>query len=70
MSRARRLVSKFVEDVSSETLVYCYRLSSPGDQNSEDLSSEMLDFTRPSLEDVSSETLGLTPPGCLGRCLT
>ncbi len=27
----------------------------------------MLDFTCPGLEDVSSETLGFTPPGCLGR---
>eukprot|EP00959_Pyramimonas_sp_CCMP1952_P079877 1670148-Pyramimonas_sp.AAC.1 len=43
--------------------------SSPGGQNSEDVSGEMLVITCPGLEDVLSETLGFTPPGCPGRCL-
>eukprot|EP00959_Pyramimonas_sp_CCMP1952_P123078 2572957-Pyramimonas_sp.AAC.1 len=47
-------------DVSSETLVLCYGSPSPGDLNSKDLSSEMLE--------VSSETLGFTPPGCPDKC--
>eukprot|EP00959_Pyramimonas_sp_CCMP1952_P043242 904832-Pyramimonas_sp.AAC.1 len=58
-----------VEDVSSETLVLCYRLSSPGDQDSEDLSSGLLVFACPGLEEVLSETLGFTPPGGPDRCL-
>eukprot|EP00959_Pyramimonas_sp_CCMP1952_P066726 1393014-Pyramimonas_sp.AAC.1 len=52
-----------------ETLVLRHRLSSPGGQNSEELQCEMLVFTRPGLEDFSSETLGFTPPGCPGRGL-
>eukprot|EP00959_Pyramimonas_sp_CCMP1952_P195116 4079960-Pyramimonas_sp.AAC.1 len=70
MSLAKRLFfSEFVEDVSSETLALCYRLSSPGDLNSEDVSSGLLVFTCPGLKDVSSETLGFTPPGDPDRCL-
>ena len=44
-------------------------LSSHGDLNSEDLSCEMLVFTCPGLEDISSETLGFTPLGCPDRGL-
>eukprot|EP00959_Pyramimonas_sp_CCMP1952_P238460 4982839-Pyramimonas_sp.AAC.1 len=58
-----------LKDVSSEASVLCYRLSFPGGQNSENLSREMLVFTCPGLEDVSSETRGFTPPGRPDRCL-
>eukprot|EP00959_Pyramimonas_sp_CCMP1952_P046438 969839-Pyramimonas_sp.AAC.1 len=70
MSRAKRSCVRNLSRTSREKrlfgVVHC---SSPGDQNSEDVSIELLVLTCSDLEDVSSETLGFIRPGCPSRCL-